>query len=102
MKFAEETSQEVNPSLFKIVITGDTADSTTVRGFAILDEQIFIFTSGSSRIEVYDSISFIFECQKNVKGLDDPFDMASCKLNKCLRFTFCASDSHFGVTLRAL
>src|SRR6218665_1837302 len=55
-----------------------------IRGLTILNEELFVVSKWNSEVEVYNSITFCFSRQWNLKEIDRPQDIVSCNRNQCL------------------
>src|SRR6218665_1407872 len=56
----------------------------SIFGFTLLDKELFVVSERSSEVEVFDSTDYSFRRSMNFKELIDPWNITSCKTNKCL------------------
>jgi len=83
--FSAITKYNCDPVLIN-TIKSKAAEETgkSITGLAILDNELFVVTGGSSDIDVYDSVELSFSRRMNLKELIYPVDITSCNKSKCL------------------
>lgn len=71
----------LDPFLMRTI---ETQQNKRIRGMTILDDELFIVSSKSSEIEVYDATRLRFNRCWKLKDLVQPFNIESSKRNACL------------------
>ena len=83
--FSDELRYKSDPILIETIRTNANKKKMKgISGLTILDKELFVVSQESSEVEVYDSMKFSFNRQWKLRELIDPWDIASCKRNKCL------------------
>src|SRR6218665_4118860 len=76
---------KLHPGLIMTIRTKVAAEENKhIVGLTILDNELFVVSAMSSKVEVYDSMKLSFGRQCSLKTLIGPADLVSCDRNKCL------------------